>query len=130
MSEIIKYIVLPTIKDDCSLSIAEFKDLPFPITRIYYIYDLKRNIPRGFHAHKKTSQVIFCLRGKVRLVLESSEGRAECVLDTASEGVLLDIMVWHEMHDMTEDTLLLVLASRAYEESDYIRSYTEFKKLL
>lgn len=37
-------------------------------------------------------------------------------------------MVWHEMHDFSEDCILLVLASDYYDESDYIRNYDQFLK--
>ena len=35
-------------------------------------------------------------------------------------------MVWHELHDFSEDCILLVLASDHYDESDYIRNYDQF----
>lgn len=123
----IEYIELPTINDDCSLSVAENSKLPFAIKRIYYIYKPLSNVARGFHAHKKTRQILFCLSGSVRMVLESKKGTSECILNQPSKGVLLDAMVWHEMHDMDENTILLILASHEYDETDYIRNYSDFK---
>ena len=127
---IVKMIHLPVINDDCSLAVAEGSILPFVIKRLYYIYNAKNKEPRGFHAHKQTQQVLFCLNGTVRIVLESASGRGECKLTDPSQGVMLDKMVWHEMHDMDADTILLVLASHEYDESDYLRNYDDFKSLL
>jgi len=127
MSEsIIKLIKLPVISDDCKLVVAENSKLPFDVKRIYYIYGNQNNLPRGFHAHKENQQILFCLRGSFRMVLESSDGREECTLSDPSEGIFLDKMAWHEMHDVDDSTILLVLASHEFEESDYIRNHNEF----
>lgn len=34
--------------------------------------------------------------------------------------------MWREMHDFSEDCVLVVLASELYDESDYIRNYDDF----
>ena len=129
-NKILQFIQLPTIIDDCSLTVAESGSLPFQIKRVYYIYNSKPNLPRGHHAHKQTQQVLFCLRGSVKMVLDDGSTRGECVLDTPDRGILLDKMVWHEMHDLQPETILLVFASLQYDEQDYIRNYKEFKNLI
>ena len=37
-------------------------------------------------------------------------------------------MVWKDMYDFTEDSVLLVLASEHYDNTEYIRDYDEFVK--
>jgi hypothetical protein len=37
-------------------------------------------------------------------------------------------MTWREMHDFTEGSVLVVLASELYTETDYIRNYEDFVK--
>ena len=34
-------------------------NIPFKIKRVYYIFDVKHEIRRGFHAHKQLNQVAF-----------------------------------------------------------------------
>ena len=34
------------------VALEEFKDIPFEIKRVYYMYDTGEGIHRGFHAHK------------------------------------------------------------------------------
>jgi len=126
---LLRLIRLQTITDDCLISIAENSKLPFRIKRLYYIYDVRQQLARGHHAHKKTKQILFCLRGTVRIVLDDGTQRVEHVITSPSEGVFLGEMIWHEMHDMTNDTILLVLASEEYNERDYIRDYQSFKTL-
>lgn len=124
------FIEIPKIEDEGFLSFAEGnKSIPFEIKRIYYIYDVKNNVIRGKHAHKKTRQVLFCVRGSVRVLLDNGSIKEEILLTEPSKGILLDRMMWHTMHEFSQDAVLLVLASDYYEEKDYIRDYQEFLKL-
>lgn len=100
--------------------------VPFEIKRIYYIFDTKSGVSRGFHAHRNLKQLAICVKGNCRFVLESSKGRSEVLLDSPTKGLLIEGLVWREMHDFSEDCVLLVLASEHYDESDYIRNYDEF----
>ena len=64
------------------------------------------------------------------MVLDDGRSREEVVLDCPTKGILIEGLTWREMHDFSENCVLLVLASEPYEESDYIRDYTEFCKLI
>ncbi|AHF65447.1 wxcM-like protein [Pseudomonas cichorii JBC1] len=60
------------------------------------------------------------------MVLDNGKVREETVMDSATRGLLIESMVWREMHDFSDDCILLVLASEHYDESDYIRNYDRF----
>lgn len=102
------------------------KTIPFPIKRVYYLFGTQPGVARGFHAHHKLQQVAVCVTGKCRMVLDDGKTREEVWLDSSLKGVALPAMVWHEMHDFSPDCVLLVLASEHYDETDYIREYSEF----
>lgn len=120
-------IIMQTIQDDGELSIVEVgKQLPFSIQRIYTIDHCVPNLVRGHHAHKKTYQAFFCLRGSVDLMLDNGMQKETVHLDTPHIGVHIAPKVWHEMKNITNETLLLVLASELYDEKDYIRDYQDF----
>lgn len=125
---IIRLVNLPTINDDCFLSVAELKSLPFSIKRMYTIYKPVSKLSRGYHAHKNTQQILFCLHGSATIVLDDGTQREKILLSEPSTGVILDKMIWHEMHDLNSDTVLLVLASKKYDANDYIRKYPDFIK--
>lgn len=123
-------IEIPQIEDEGFLCFAEeHSQIPFQIKRIYYIYDVINNASRGFHAHKKTKQVLFCIRGSIKIILDNGQMREEILINKPNQGVFLDKMMWHEMHDFTKDTVLLVTASEKFNESDYIRNYSLFLHL-
>ena len=125
----INYIKFPKVTDDCILVWGENDThIPFKIQRIYFIKDAETKLPRGFHAHKNTKQVLFCIKGSINLVLDDGKQRRKVFISQDEKGVLIDNLVWHEMHDFKKNTILLVIASEKYDPSDYIRIYSEFRK--
>ena len=50
------------------------------------------------------------------------------ILDNPSEGLLIPRLCWREMK-YTHNAVQMCIASIAYDESDYIRDYNEFKKI-
>ncbi|WP_201584115.1 WxcM-like domain-containing protein [Psychrobacter jeotgali] len=102
------------------------KTVPFAIKRVYYIFGTQPGVARGFHAHRDLKQVAVCVTGSCRMILDDGSRREEFILDSPTKGVLIKDLVWREMHDFSEDCVLLVLASEHYDESDYIRDYDEF----
>lgn len=128
-NHLIKIIKIPEIFDDCCLYFAQTKDhIPFSIKRVYYITQSNTQLSRGLHAHKKTNQVIFCIQGSIKLILDNGKIREEILLDKPNIGVLLENMIWHEMIDFKQNTILLVLTSKEFSEKDYIRDYEQFKR--
>lgn len=128
-SRLIKVIEIPQIIDDCQLYFAQYPDqIPFKIKRVYYIVGANTKIIRGLHAHKKTNQIIFCILGTIKLLLDNGKKKEKILLNKPNTGVLLEKMVWHEMSEFKKNTILLVLASAEFKEKDYIRNYEDFKK--
>ena len=64
------------------------------------------------------------------MLLDDGREKAEVVLDSPRKGLVIDSMVWREMHGFSHDCVLLVLASELYEEADYIRDYEQFLKVV
>lgn len=104
------------------------KAVPFSIKRVYYIYHTAQGVSRGYHAHKNLKQVVICVAGRCRMVLDNGKKQEEVWLDCPTKGLLIEDLVWREMHDFSSDCVLLVLASEHYDESDYIRDYTRFQE--
>ena len=104
------------------------KDIEFPIRRVYYIYGADSNQRRGFHAHKRLEQVLLCVHGSCKVMLDDGSSRCDVTLDSTTLGLYVGNAMWREMYDFTPDAVLLVLASEPYTEADYIRNYDEFLK--
>jgi len=129
---VIKMINFPGLGDErgelISLEIGQAEIVPFDIKRVYYIYRTAEGVSRGYHAHKDLKQVAICVSGKCKMILDDGKNREEVWLNSPTKGLLIESMVWREMHSFSEDCVLLVLASEHYDEQDYIRDYQEFVK--
>lgn len=111
------------------IAIENDKNIPFEVKRVYYIFDTKENVRRGFHAHKNLKQVLICVKGSCKIHLDNGKGEtSEVILDKPDQGLLIQSNLWREMYDFSSDAVLLVLASEYYIESDYIRDYEAFRQ--
>lgn len=124
---LIKLIDFPNFEDQrgALVAIESNQSIPFEIKRLYYIFNTS-NQARGFHAHIDLKQVAICLKGSCRFVLDNGHQKDEILLTSPIKGLLIESLFWREMHDFSDDCVLLVLASEHYDESDYIRDYQEF----
>lgn len=124
----LSYIIeIPKIRDEGFLCFMEGDNhIPFPLKRIYYIFDVTKNAVRGKHAHKKTKQVLFCIRGSITIILDNGKEKEAITLNKPNQGIFLGTMMWHEMVGFKEGTVLLVVASDIYKEKDYIRNYKTY----
>lgn len=102
------------------------KSIPFTIKRIYYIFGTQPGVSRGFHAHYNLEQVAVCVNGSCSFVIDDGKKRESVVLDSPDIGLHIKGLKWREMHDFSEDCVLMVMASELYDESDYIRKYDDF----
>lgn len=112
------------------VALEEYKDFPFAVKRVYYIYDTLEDVVRGHHAHKCLKQILICVHGSCKIHLDNGHETEEVLLDKPTKGLYIENDMWREMYDFSPDAVLLVLASELYDESDYIRDYDEFKKFI
>ena len=125
--QVVKYVFQPHGDEHGQLiSMEEFKDIPFHIKRVYYMYDTQDGVVRGKHAHKNLEQILVCIHGSCKILLDNGHEKKIIPLERPYEGLYVASSMWREMYDFSKDTVLLVFASELYDESDYIRDYDEF----
>lgn len=94
------------------------KIIPFPIKRIYFIYNTN-NESRGFHYHKLTTQLAICIQGNCTFNIELDNKTHSVKLNKPTNGLLIPTMCYHWMSHFSKDCILMVFASREYDASDY-----------
>ncbi len=112
------------------VALEENKDIPFEIKRVYYMYDTGEGVRRGFHAHKSLEQILICIHGSCKILMDNGSEKKIVSLEKPYEGLYINNNIWREMYDFSPDAVLMVLASDFYKEEDYIRDYDEFLKLV
>ncbi|ELA9193849.1 sugar 3,4-ketoisomerase [Vibrio parahaemolyticus] len=110
------------------ISLEQHKNIPFDIKRIYYIFDTQSGLARGFHAHYDLEQVAICMKGSVTFLIDDGTTKETVTLSSPDVGLHIKGLKWREMHDFSEDCVLMVVASELYDEADYIRDYATFIK--
>lgn len=102
------------------------KDIPFPIERVYYLYDVPSDEERGGHAHKELYQLIVAASGSFTITLDDGKVKRSFMLNNPNRGLLITPGIWRELGDFSSGSVCLVLASMLYSSDDYIRDYANF----
>lgn len=102
--------------------------IPFEIKRVFYIYDSDDTVVRGQHANRESEFVLINVAGKSKVRITDGEEEIIVELDRPMTGVYIPKMIWKDMYDFSEDSILLVLASTHYDGAEYIRDYEEYLK--
>lgn len=125
-----KILQLPKIEDPRgNLSIIEqFKNIPFEIRRVYWIYDVPGGDDRGEHAYKENQEFIVALSGSFDVVLDDGFDKKKYSLNRSYFGLYVPKGMWRKMTNFSTNSLALVLSSTDYSNDDYIMDYDEFKK--
>ena len=125
--QVVKYMFQPHGDDRGQLvALEEYRDIPFRIKRVYFMYDTSEGVIRGRHAHKSLQQILVCIHGSCKIRLDDGKEKKEVFLERPYEGLYVSNTMWREMYDFSSDAVLMVFASELYDEADYIRDYDEF----
>lgn len=131
---------MPTAVDDCRLlelrrvdrnvgsitPVEADRDVPFAIARVYYLYDVPGGEDRGGHAHVQLQQLIVSAMGSFDVELFDGTRRKTVTLNRAYQGLYIAPGIWRELKNFSSGAVCLVLASRPYEEHDYIRDLGDY----
>ena len=103
-------------------------DIPFEIKRVFYIYGSDNEVVRGQHANRESEFVLINVGGTSKVRIDNGHSEAVIELNKPMMGLYIPTMVWKDMYEFSEDSILLVLASTHYNGQEYIRDYEEYKK--
>ena len=101
-------------------------NIPFPIRRVYYLYDVPGGESRGGHAHKQLYQLVVAASGSFDVLLDDGINKKIVKLNRPNYGLLVVPGLWRELFEFSSGAICLVLTSHIYDAGDYIRDYNEF----
>ena len=104
------------------------KKFPFKIKRVFFLYGQKNKV-RGDHAHKRCSQLFIAISGKIILKIKTPKSSKSILIKENSKyGILVPPKYWCSVKFQTKNSVLMVMNDRYYEFSDYLETFTEYKK--
>ena len=126
--EACKLIDLPKIADPRgNLTFVEAeRHIPFPIERVFYLYDVPGGADRGGHALKTCHQLLIAMSGSFDVVLDNGREKQRIHLNRSYYGLHIPPMIWREMDNFSSGSVCLALASAHYAADDYYRDYQEY----
>ena len=101
-------------------------EVPFPIKRVYYLYDVPGGESRGGHGHKALQQLIVAASGSFDVIVNDGSVKRTFSLSRPNVGLLMPHGLWRELDNFSSGSICLVLASLPYDEEDYLRDYQTF----
>jgi dTDP-4-dehydrorhamnose 3,5-epimerase-like enzyme len=107
--------------------IEEQRHVPFPIARVYYLYDVPGGAMRGGHAHRALEQLIVAITGSFDVIVDDGTERKTVTLNRSRIGLYMPPMIWRELVNFSSGAVCVSLASAYYDEADYFRDYDEFR---
>ncbi len=126
-----KIITLPKIEDPRgNLSVIQGNTIPFKINRVYFLYDVPSGAERGGHAHKNQQEFIIAVSGSFEVVLHNGNQEKVYHLFKPNEGLYVPVNTWRELRNFSSGSVCLVVSSDEFDESDYIREFSDFKNYL
>ncbi len=130
--ENVQLIKLPKITDFRG-NLSFFEDnsqIPFEINRVYWIYDVPGGEMRGGHAYCQNEEFIIALSGSFDVVISDGKQSKVYHLNRSYKGIYIPKMCWRELENFSTNSVAFIAASTLYDETDYIRDYDEYKKMV
>ena len=106
------------------------RQLPFMPKRFFATYHVPIIAVRGKHAHIQCEQVLLALAGEIRVLLDDGFSTQEFLLDDPTVGLYVPKLIWGSQESLAPSSILGVFASHDYEESDYVKDYDEFLRIV
>lgn len=124
--KLIEFVDLGDERGNLVVIEGEGMDIPFDIKRVFYIYGSDSEVVRGQHANRETEFLLVNVSGISKVRVDNGKESEIIHLDKPRMGLYLSPMLWKDMYDFSENSVLLVLASRHYDANEYIRNYDDY----
>mgnify|MGYP002866338163 FL=1 len=115
--------------NDGHLIACQYKsNCPFDVKRVFWIFDTKAGIMRGAHANRNSEFLLIAINGSCKVKVDDGQREEIFDLNNPYTGLYLNKMIWKEMYNFSHNAILLVLTNTLYDEKEYIRDYSTWKK--
>jgi hypothetical protein len=128
-----RLIDLPKILDPRgNLTFTQYpSQVPFPIERVFWTYDVPGGETRGGHAYYRQEEVVVALSGSFDVVVTREDGSTtRFSLNRSYYGLYLPALTWRHMENFSTNSLAVHISSSRYAKEDYIYEFDTYKKAM
>ena len=127
----VRLVELPRIPDPRgNLTFLESDvQVPFPIQRVFYLYDVPGGETRAGHAHHSLQEFFIAASGSFDVLVNDGTRVVTHSLRRSYVGLYVPGMLWRELVNFSSGSVCLVLCDQLYDADDYIRDYGEYTRL-
>jgi len=127
-----KIIDLPKVEDQRGnlTFIEEENHIPFPVKRVYWIFDVPGGQVRGGHAFMEQQEFIIALSGSFDVIIEDGQNKKCFSLNRSYYGLYIPNGLWRQMENFSTNAVALALSSTHYDINDYIRNHEDYQQWL
>ena len=100
--------------------------LNFETKRVFYIDNFKTGETRGNHANINTDEYLFVLNGNLKLEIVNKNNEKKTFFLFKNEGILIERNKWIIFSSINEDTIVMVLANKEYNDTQSINDFDKF----
>jgi len=104
-------------------------EIPFAIKRVYYIYDIPTDAERGGHSHHNEQRLLVAASGCFDVKVCDGKQWKTFTLKRPFEALYIPSGIWRTLENFSSGSIVLALSSTIFDENDYVRDFSTFKKL-
>lgn len=108
----------------------EYRDIPFNIKRVFFIYVNDVTEVRGKHANRESELALVCASGSCKVRVTNGYEEEVLELNDSKKGLYIAPLCWKEMYEFSDDAVLLVLSSEHYSQAEYISDFEEYRRIM
>ena len=90
------------------------------------MYASDHSVIRGNHANRNSEFVLINVHGSSKVRVDDGMDKKIFELPDPRTGLYIPPMIWKEMYDFSQGSVLLCLSSREYDANEYIRDYEAY----
>lgn len=112
---------------DSGLSFLEGEqDIPFPIDRLYCIYETEGNEQCGFDEREQSQYILFCPYGEIDVLVDDGTQRETIILNSPSIGLMFGSSMWREITWRQKKSVLCIAAHGHYDKRYLCDDYNAY----
>jgi dTDP-4-dehydrorhamnose 3,5-epimerase-like enzyme len=92
-----------------------------------FVVSSSADTQRGQHAHLRATQYLFCLAGLIEIEMLDGYNSMKKILKPKDFGLRIPRGIW-AVQNFKTDSMLMVISSERYDEKEYVRDFSVFKK--